>query len=71
MENADTDVFRAVVNKRLKRSVRMGIERTVALRWEGAAESRSIKSVRMASIGGLHASRAAGIMFALSMVATL
>ena len=71
MENVEADVFRAVVNKRLKRSVRMGIERTVALRWEGAAESRSIKSVRMASIGRLHASGAAGIMFALSMVATL
>ena len=71
MENVEADVFRAVVNKRLKRNVRMGIERTVALRWGGVAESRSIKSVRMASIGGLHASCAAGIMFALSMVATL
>ncbi len=68
---AHTDVFHAVVKKRLKSNVRMVIGRTVALRWEGAAESHNIKSVRMVSIGRLDARSVAGNMFALPMVATL
>ena len=49
----------------------MVIERTVVLQWEGAAESHSIKNVRMASIEKLDASSAVENMFALPMVATL
>ncbi len=68
---AHTDVFHAVVNKRLKGNVRMVIEETVVLRWEGAAESHNIQNVRMASIEKLDASCVAENMCALSLDATL
>ncbi len=64
------DVFHAVVNKILKRNVSMVIERTVALRLEGAAVNHNIKNVRMVSLGNQYASCVVGNTCALLKDAT-